>query len=57
LLYTEQSDDDKRYIESTARDAREWWIRMFEAKKQEEKCKQQQEEIHVRQQMREREES
>jgi hypothetical protein len=32
LLYTEQSDDDKRYIESTARDAREWWIRMFEAK-------------------------
>jgi hypothetical protein len=57
LLYTEQSDDDKRYIESTARDAREWWICMFEAKKQEEKCKQQQEEIHVRQQMREREES
>jgi hypothetical protein len=32
-LDTEQSDDDKRYIESTARDARERWFRMIKAEK------------------------
>jgi hypothetical protein len=54
---TEQSDDDKRYVESTTRDARERWFHMIEAEKQEEKRKQKQEEIRVRQQMREREEA
>jgi hypothetical protein len=47
-LDTQQSDDDKRYVESTARDARERWFRMIEAEKQEEKRKQQHEEIRVR---------
>jgi hypothetical protein len=32
-LDTEQSDDDKRYIESTARDARERWFHMIKAEK------------------------
>jgi hypothetical protein len=48
-LDTQQSDDDKRYVESTACDARERWFHMIEAQKQEEKRKQQQEEIHFRQ--------
>ena len=56
-LDTEQSDDDKSYVELTVRAARERWFRMIEAEKQEEKRKQQQEEIRVRQQMREREEA
>jgi hypothetical protein len=56
-LDTQQSDDDKRYVESEARDARERWFCMIEAEKQEEKHKQQQEKIRVRQQMREREEA
>jgi nitrogen fixation-related uncharacterized protein len=30
-LDTQQFDDDKRYVESTARDARERWFRMIEA--------------------------
>jgi hypothetical protein len=56
-LDTQQFDDDKRYVESEARDARERWFRMIEAEKQEEKCKQEQEEIRVRQPMRECEEA
>jgi nitrogen fixation-related uncharacterized protein len=56
-LDTEQFDDDKKYVESTARDARERCFRVIEAEKQEEKCKQQQEEICVRPQMSEREEA
>jgi nitrogen fixation-related uncharacterized protein len=40
-LDTQQFDDDKRYVESEARDARERWFRMIEVEKQEEKCKQQ----------------
>jgi hypothetical protein len=35
-LDTQQSDDDKRYVESTARDASERWFRIIEAEKQEE---------------------
>jgi hypothetical protein len=31
-LDTKQSDDDKRYVESTACDARERWFRMIEVK-------------------------
>jgi hypothetical protein len=49
-LDTKQSDDDN--VESTACDARERWFRMIEVKKQEDKCKQQQKEIRIRQQMR-----
>jgi hypothetical protein len=56
-LDTQQSDDDKWYVESEARDARERWFRMIKVEKEEEKRKQQQEEICVRQQMREREEA
>jgi hypothetical protein len=55
-LDTQQSDDDKRYVESTDRGVRERWFHMIEAEKQEEKHKQHQEEIRVRQQMREHEE-
>jgi nitrogen fixation-related uncharacterized protein len=35
-LDTEQFDDDKKYVESTARDARERCFRVIEAEKQEE---------------------
>jgi hypothetical protein len=35
-LDTQQSDDDKRYVESEARDAGERWFRMIEMEKQEE---------------------
>jgi hypothetical protein len=56
-LDTQQSDDNKRYVESMAHDARERWFHMIEAEKQEEKHKQQLEEIHVHRQMREREEA
>jgi hypothetical protein len=56
-LDTQQSDNDKRYVESEAHDARERWFRMIEAEKEEEKRKQQHEEIRVHQQMREREEA
>jgi hypothetical protein len=56
-LDTQQSDNDKRYVESEAHDARERWFRMIEAEKEEEKCKQQHEEIRVHQQMREHEEA
>jgi hypothetical protein len=56
-LDTQQSDNDKRYVESEAHDARERWFRMIEAEKEEEKHKQQHEEIRVHQQMREHEEA
>jgi hypothetical protein len=36
-LDTQQSDDDKRYVESMTRDARERWFRMIEAEKHERK--------------------
>jgi hypothetical protein len=47
-LDCEQSEQDKRYVEETDRSARERWQRMVEAEKQEEKRKEQQEEIRIR---------
>ena len=54
-LDTEQSDDDKRYVEETGRRARERWQRMVETEKNEKKRKEQHEEIRIRQEMKERE--
>ena len=38
-LDLEQSDDDKRYVEETGRSARERWLRMVEAEKQDENAR------------------
>ena len=46
-LDLEQSDDDKRYIEEMGRSAREMWLRMVDAEKQEE--------IRIRREIKERE--
>jgi hypothetical protein len=54
-LDCEQSEEDKRYVEETGRSARERWKRMVEAEKQEQKRKEQQEEIRFRQEIKERE--
>jgi hypothetical protein len=54
-LDTEQSEFDKRYVESSGRDARERWRCMVESEKRAGKKKEQEEEIHIRQEMRERE--
>jgi hypothetical protein len=50
-LDCEQSKQDKRYIEETGRSARERWQRMVEVEKQEQKRKEQQEEIRIRQEI------
>jgi hypothetical protein len=54
-LDCEQSEQDKRYVEVTGRSTRERWQRMVEVEKQEEKRKEQQEEIHIRWEIKERE--
>jgi hypothetical protein len=38
-LHTKQSEFDKRYVESSGRDARERWRRMVESEKRAEKRK------------------
>jgi hypothetical protein len=52
-LDCEQSEQDKRYVEEMGRSARERWQRMVEA--EEKKCKEQQEEIRIRREIKERE--
>jgi Skp family chaperone for outer membrane proteins len=47
-LDCEQAEQDKRYVEATGRSTRERWQRIVEAKKQEEKRKERQEEICIR---------
>jgi hypothetical protein len=54
-LDCEQSEQDKRYVEETDHSTRERWQRMVEAEKQEEKRKEQQEEICIRREIKERE--
>jgi hypothetical protein len=54
-LDTEQSEFDKRYTESSGRDAWDMWRRMVELEKRAEKKKEQEEEIRIRQEMREHE--
>jgi hypothetical protein len=47
-LHCEQSEQDKRYVEETGRSTCERLKRMVETEKQEEKRKEQQEEIRIR---------
>jgi hypothetical protein len=54
-LDCEQSEQDKCYVEETGRLARERWQKMVEAEKQEEKRKEQQDEICIRREIKERE--
>jgi hypothetical protein len=54
-LDTEQSEFDKRYVESSSCDAWDMWRRMVELEKRAEKKKEQEEEIRIRQEMREHE--
>jgi hypothetical protein len=54
-LYCEQSEQDKNYIEETGRSARERWQSMVQVEKQEQKRKEQHEEIRIRWEIKERE--
>jgi hypothetical protein len=54
-LDCEQSKQDKCYVEETGHSACERWQRIVEAEKQEEKHKEQQEEIRICQEIKERE--
>jgi hypothetical protein len=52
-LGCEQSEQDKRYVEETGRSTHERWQSMVQAEKQEQKCKEQQEEIRIRREIKE----